>query len=51
MEKKVYSRPIVLNHELVQFETLLSCNPPNSPAVTATGKQVCLKPDLTWFER
>ncbi len=52
MEKKKYAEPKVVSHEVVTFETLLSCHPPNIPAQTTDGNlPVCLRPDGTWFPR
>ncbi|MCZ8516483.1 hypothetical protein O9H85_29670 [Paenibacillus filicis] len=52
MQKKLYSKPVVMNHELISFETLLSCKPPNIPGQRLdNGNHVCLKPGGTgWFE-
>jgi len=52
MQKKLYSKPVVLNHELISFETLLSCKTPNSPGVNLnTGAQICLRPTGSYFPR
>ncbi|MBD2848561.1 hypothetical protein IDH44_25565 [Paenibacillus sp. IB182496] len=45
-----YTKPAVLLHEQVKFETLISCDPPNV-AIDAFGKPICLRPDETWFPR
>ncbi|WP_248927119.1 hypothetical protein [Paenibacillus hamazuiensis] len=50
--KKAYVKPQVLAHEVITFETLLSCNPPNIPATKLdTQQQVCLRPDGTFYYR
>ena len=50
--KKAYSKPLVTAHEIIIFETLLSCNLPNHPGQDeVTGAPVCLRPDNTWFPR
>ncbi|CAG7632545.1 hypothetical protein PAECIP111802_01856 [Paenibacillus allorhizosphaerae] len=52
MQRKLYSKPVVLHHDLITFETLLSCKPPNMPGVNLnTGAAICLKPDGTYFPR
>jgi len=50
--KKAYSKPLVLGHEVITFETLLSCKPPNEPGKNLeTGELVCLRPDGTYYPR
>ena len=52
LQKKPYCKPIVLGHEQITFETLLSCKPPNDPGLNLdNGQMVCLKPDGTYFPR
>lgn len=49
---KIYSEPKVVKHELITFETLLSCKAPNRPGVIYNGnKPICVRPDDTWFPR
>ncbi|CAG7613234.1 hypothetical protein PAESOLCIP111_01577 [Paenibacillus solanacearum] len=52
MPKRSYSKPAVLNHQLISFETLLSCNPPNIPGQRLdNGNRICLLPNgAGWFE-
>lgn len=52
LQKKPYSKPLVLGQELITFETLLSCKPPNEPGKNLeNGQLVCLRPDGTYFPR
>ena len=51
MQRKLYTKPVVLNHELITFETLLSCKPPNEAYDSPIHGSICIKPDLTWFKR
>jgi hypothetical protein len=50
MNQKRYYRPVIHSHERIVFETNISCNPPNIPATTNGGDNVCLVPDGSgWF--
>jgi len=50
--KKRYTKPEVLQHEPVVFETAISCNPPSeiipNPFPGGEGKLICIHPDQTW---
>lgn len=49
MEKKRYSKPAVLQHEGIQFETgLSSCIKVATVDNTHPPEKVCLRPDHTW---
>lgn len=54
MESKLsYQKPVVLNHQPLVFETLISCDPPNEPGEISNGPiPICVNPDdHTWFPR
>lgn len=49
MIKLPYSKPEVLAHEIIQFETGLSnCTKIGTVIGTNPPEKVCLKPDHTW---
>jgi len=53
MKKKQYVKPEVKSHEMIIFETLLSCESPNEPATIDNGNiPICVMPGGGgWFPR
>jgi len=49
LEKKLYVKPEIMNHELISFETgLSSCIKVATVDGTNPVQRVCLKADNTW---
>lgn len=50
MEKKLYSKPSVMSHESITFETgLSSCIKIATVDDTNPPEKVCLRPDHIWY--